>query len=237
MHRIKLPGKEKTKKLILIILIIVAILVLIHEGNLNIQHKKFESNNENIQEQEESINSIDVQEKVTTKESNEEVTSTEEKQLYNEVYNLFFSKKYKESIDKADELLNKFPNSFMGYNIRGIAKAYNGDYNGGISDIDKSLELNESYGYAKFNKALTYELYGNMDNALEWYNKALEDEEYVWSYYGIASIYGRRGDVSNTVKYLSKAINMDGAVKNIARTEHDFDPIRNSAEFQKIVNS
>ena len=30
----------------------------------------------------------------------------------------------------------------MGYNIRGIAKAYNGDYDGGMNDINKSLSRN-----------------------------------------------------------------------------------------------
>ena len=29
----------------------------------------------------------------------------------------------------------------MGYNIRGIAKAYNGDYDGGMKDIDNSLSI------------------------------------------------------------------------------------------------
>ena len=72
-------------------------------------------------------------------------------------------------------------------------------------------------------------------NALKWYNKALEVEEYVWSYYGISSIYGRRGDIDNTMKYLNKAIQMDSGVKEVAKTEHDFDPVKNSEEFKKAV--
>jgi tetratricopeptide (TPR) repeat protein len=123
----------------------------------------------------------------------------------------------------------------MGYNIRGIAKAYNGDYDGGLKDINKSLEIDPNYGYARFNKALTYELYENMDEALKWYNNALEIEEYVWSYYGIASIYGRIGDINNTMKYLNKAIQMDEGVKVVAQTEHDFNPVKDFDEFKKAV--
>jgi len=74
-----------------------------------------------------------------------------------------------------------------------------------------------------------------MDKALEWYNKALEIEEYVWSYYGIASIYGRSGDVNNTMIYLNKAIKLDPGVKEVAKTEHDFQPVKNSKEFQNAV--
>ena len=78
-----------------------------------------------------------------------------------------------------------FPNNPMGYNIRGIAKAYNGDFDGGMKDIDKSLEIDENYGYARFNKALTYELYENMDDALKWYNKALEMK----NMFGVIMVY------------------------------------------------
>ncbi len=123
----------------------------------------------------------------------------------------------------------------MGYNIRGIAKSYNGDFNSGIDDIDKALSIDNNYGYARFNKALTYELYGKMDDALEWYNKALDVEDYEWSYYGIASIYGRRGDIKNTMLYLNKSIQMDASIKEIAKEEHDFDPVKNSEEFKKAV--
>ncbi|SJT83751.1 Uncharacterised protein [Clostridioides difficile] len=70
-----------------------------------------------------------------------------------------------------------------------------------------------------------------------WYNKNLEIENYIWTYYGIASIYGRRGDVQNTVKYLSKAIEIDEVVKKEARDEADFNPVRDSKEFKDLINN
>lgn len=239
MVRIKLPGKERTKKLILLILIIISILVLYYERSINIKNNTSQ-NNKTIQDEEKNIKSKDTQEQLVSEQdesSLEENISAKENDLYNEAYKLFFSKEYEKSIIKADELINEFPNSYIGYNIRGIAKAYNGNFDGAMKDINKSLQINEDYGYAKFNKALTYELYGNMDEALKWYNKDLEGEEYVWSYYGIASIYGRKGDVSNTMIYLNKAIQMDEAVKDIAKTEHDFNLVIDSKEFQEAVNN
>lgn len=161
--------------------------------------------------------------------------SERERELYNSAYTIFFSGDYEEAIKKGDELIKEFPYSYMGYNIRGIAEAYSGNFDGGMSDIDKSLSIKPDYGYARFNKALTYELYSQFDDALVWYDKALEVEDYVWSYYGIASIYGRRGDVKNTVEYLKKAIDLDSAVKEEAKTEADFDPVRNSQEFKNLI--
>ncbi|OOM82489.1 tetratricopeptide repeat protein [Clostridium puniceum] len=272
MNRIKLPGKEKYKKILLVILVIITIGTLFYEHNKNLKEKerkaqqeiatdKQEDNNSSKDKKRDSViaedNSIineskattndQTQNSIVTKEIVKEENSTDkltkekksysnkENELYNQAYTLFFSRDYNGAIDKANILINEFPNNPMGYNIRGIAKSYNGDYNGGLKDIDISLKIDENYGYARFNKALTYELYGNMEESLKWYNKALEVEKYVWTYYGISSIYGRRGDIDNTMKYLNKAIEMDAAVKEIAKEEEDFNPVKDFEAFKKAV--
>lgn len=265
MNRIKLPGKEKHKRILLVVLVIITVGILFYEHNMNIkeQERKAQeemekaSESENKSSNDDSIITVEGQiikenkesakgnqdsktSRDEVKEDNSEnkekkTYSQKENELYNQAYSLFFSHDYKGAINAANELVNQFDNNPMGYNIRGIAKAYNGDYKGGMADIDEALQLDGKYGYARFNKALTYELYGNMEDALKWYNKALDVEEYVWTYYGIASIYGRRGDVDNTMKYLNKAIQMDSEVKETAKEEQDFDPVKNSEAFKKAV--
>lgn len=192
---------------------------------------------ENSKESYNNKNNVTVKNDIVEK--NEEVSKVEsekEEELYKLAYDLFFENKYDESIEKSNLLINEFTKSYKGYNIRGIAKAYNGNYEEGMSDIDKALEINPKYGYALFNKALTYELYEKLDEAIEFYNKALEVEKYVWSYYGIASCYGRRGDVENTIKYLGEAIKLDESIKNHAKEEVDFDPVRSDSRFINLIN-
>ncbi|WP_160683266.1 hypothetical protein [Clostridium sp. C2-6-12] len=266
MNRIKLPGKEKHKKMLLIALVLITIGILFYEHNMNIKEQERKAQEEmekatkneikssdsiitgeeQVIKENEDIEKVNKDGKASEKEvkqgksgdketDKKKVYSQRENEIYNQAYSLFFSHDYKGAINIADELVNEFGNNPMGYNIRGIAKAYNGDYKGGMLDIDKALELDDKYGYARFNKALTYELYGNMEEALKWYNKALEVEEYVWTYYGIASIYGRNGDVDNTMQYLNKAIEMDSGVRETAKEEHDFDPVKNSEAFKKAV--
>ena len=102
MINIKLWGSFKIKKIILVILIIMAVGIISYNGFINKQNKKSESNISNIEE--ESI----------IKPTEESRYNDEEKQIYDEVYNLFFSKKYDEAISKADVLLKYYPDSYMG---------------------------------------------------------------------------------------------------------------------------
>lgn len=229
--KFKLPGNLRTKKIILILLVILVVLILIING---MENRKDESNNSSNESNSQIIQSQESNDTETDKEE----TSTVEESLYEEARNLFFNEgDYRKTIEKANEIIDKFPKSYKAYNIRGIAKAYNGNFQEGMDDIDKALELNSDFGYARFNKALNYELYGEYDKALMWYDKALEVEDYVWSYYGKASIYGRKGDVENTIKYLKIAISMESAVKDEAKTEEDFDNVRDSKEFQDLINN
>lgn len=161
-----------------------------------------------------------------------------EKQLedkYQQGYNIFFKKDYATAIKIENEVIQQDPNFFKAYNVKGIAQCFAGDFNGGMANIDKSLQLKPDYGYALFNKALAYELYRHFDEAITWYQKDLQVEKYVWSYYGISSIYGRRGDVANAVKYLKLAISVGPYAKDAAKTEKDFNNVRNSKEFQALV--
>lgn len=156
-------------------------------------------------------------------------------EMYQTSYKVFGEKKYTDTIRLANQMISEDPSYYKAYSIKGIALCYSSNFTEGMKNIDKSLELKSNFGYARFNKALAYELYGYYDDSLEWYNKALEVENYIWSYYGKASIYGRKGDVENAVKYLEIAIGISSDIKEIAREESDFNPIKSSKEFQALL--
>ena len=237
MSRVNLPGSLKIKKIMLGILVVVAIGVLVKYG---IDNRREDNARENtLAEQRADEERIEREEQETQRALEEK-----EDRLYNEAYNSFFeSNDYKGTIEKANILIEEFPLSYKGYNIRGIAKAYDGSFEDGMKDIEKALELKEDYGYARFNKALNYELYNKLEDALIWYDKALEVEEYVWSYYGKASVYGRKGDALNTVSNLKLAIDVaakngqDQAIKDEAKNEADFDPVRGNVDFENLISN
>ncbi len=173
-----------------------------------------------------------------TKDESQKIQEEKNKKLeekYEQSSKAFSEKRYADTISMADDIIKEDANFYKAYNIKGIALCYSGSYEEGMKNIDRSLELKPDFGYARFNKALAYELQGNYDDALSWYDKDLEIENYIWSYYGKASIYGRKGDVENTVKYLKIAIDMSPEIKKFASDEEDFNPVRDSKEFQDLI--
>lgn len=152
-----------------------------------------------------------------------------------EGYDLFFAKKYSEAIAAEDSVIAEDPGFFKAYYIKGITQCYDGNYAEGSKNIDKALQLKPDDYMARFNKALSLELYKYYDESLLWYEKSLEISKGEWSYYGMASIYGRRADVADTVKYLKLAIEINPDIKEEAKTESDFNPVRNSKEFKELI--
>lgn len=157
--------------------------------------------------------------------------------LYQKAFDSFFTNMYSDAIMYADKILEIDDQNKKAYNIKGIAICYVGDFQKGIELINKALEIDSEFEYAVFNKALALELFGHLDDALLWYDKSLDLDNNVWSYYGKASIYGRRGDVDNTVKYLKIAMDMDSYVIEHSKTEEDFDSVRGSVEFKNLFKT
>lgn len=168
-------------------------------------------------------------------------------QLYQQGYQYYNEELYQKAINLENRVIQEDPAYYPAYTIKGIALCYYGyfdggsmkdkDFDEGMQDIDDALVLQPDYSSALFNKALAYELYGQYDTALYWYDRTIAIEpNSVWSYYGKAAIYGRRGDVANTVMYLKQAIALNPAAKKDARGEKDFDNVRNSPEFQSLVS-
>lgn len=162
-------------------------------------------------------------------------TVDSEETLYSIAYKYFFNHKYANAINTCNTILASDEENFEAYNIKGIAQCFNGDFNSGMSNINKALDLDSTYGYARFNKGLAYELYGHFSQSLTSYDYALKIEPYVWSYYGKASIYARLRKLKLAITNLSTAIKLNPFVKTAAKTEKDFNNIRNTLEFKKLI--
>jgi tetratricopeptide (TPR) repeat protein len=155
---------------------------------------------------------------------------------YDLAYEKFHSGYYSESITICNEIIEKQKNHYKAFNIKGIAIAFSDDFENGMKNIDKSIELNDSYWYSRFNKALAYSYNKDFENGIIWYDKSLELNDYCWSYYGKAAIYGQLNDVDKAVENLKSAIDLNESVKNNAKYEKDFNLIKDEESFKDLLD-
>lgn len=166
------------------------------------------------------------------------VHSSDSKALafYEKGLKLYYQRQFPEALDLFNQALQIDALCYEALNAKGATLAFQGSYDQGLVLIQQALDLNPSYVYANFNQGLAYELAGRWDESIKSYQKALQiDNKDTWSYYGIASIYGRQGNVDKVLEYLKPAIELDNDVKEVARTEHDFAPVRNDPRFQTLI--
>ena len=155
---------------------------------------------------------------------------------YEQGLKLYYERQFPQALKLFNQALAIDPQCYEALNAKGATLAFQGKHDQGLALIQQALDLNPSFVYGNFNLGLANELAGRWDPAIVAYQKALQlDHRDTWSYYGIASIYGRLGNIDKVVEYLRPAIALDSDVKEVARDEQDFAPVRKDSRFQALV--
>lgn len=155
---------------------------------------------------------------------------------YEQGLKLYYDHKMAEALVLFNKALEIDSQCYQAINGKGAAYAFQGRYSEGIALIKKAIQMKPDFVYARFNLGLAYELAGNWDESIKAYHEALRlDNKDIWSYYGIASIYGREGNVEKVIEYLKPAIDLDIEVKDVAREERDFNPVKNDPRFIELI--
>lgn len=152
---------------------------------------------------------------------------------------------YNEAISFYNKSLAIDKNNYKALSGKGIALAMRGNENNntqditaGITLIKSALQKNPNYVPAFYDLALALKINKNYDESICWFQKVIQKEpDNTWSYYGIATIYGDKGQAKEAVPYLKKAISLDSInVKQAARTQSHFDSIRSDPDFNSLIN-
>ena len=152
----------------------------------------------------------------------------EAEKLYEQGFGLYNEFKYDEAITNFTMSIDADPTNYKAYNGKGIALCFKGNYKAGMELIRKSLEIKPDFAYANFNMAMAYKLQNDLSNSLIWFEKSLSyDSTDPWSYYGISTIHADWNNVEKSLGYLKKAIVLEPAVKDVARSQSHYDRMRN----------
>ncbi len=113
-----------------------------------------------------------------------------------------------------------------------------GKYEEALASLNWSLELEPDHPATLNNRGNTYAKLARYDDALADYTRALElKPDHPSILYNLACLFSRWGKTDDALNYLEKAIDGNGKYREMARTDKDFDNIRDDPRFKKLVES
>ncbi len=144
--------------------------------------------------------------------------------------------KYNEAIADANKAIKLEPNFARGYMTRASGYIGLGKYDEAVADSSKAIDLNPKSMIAHNNRGYAYIKLGKYDEAIIDLNKAIElDPMYPNSHYHRARAYSLIGHNEQSLQDLTKAIQLNPNYRNQAKTNTDFDNIRNTPEFIRLM--
>jgi tetratricopeptide (TPR) repeat protein len=145
-------------------------------------------------------------------------------------------KRYDEALADYNRSLELRPDNPITLNNRGSTYDELGRYDEALADYNRSLELRPDNLTTLNNRGSTYAKLGRYDEALADYNRSLElRPDYPSAIYNLACIFSLWGKTDDALAYLEKAIKMDKKYREMAKTDKDFDNIRDDPRFKKLV--
>ncbi len=141
-----------------------------------------------------------------------------------------------EAIESYDKALAVKPDDHEAWNNRGTALYELGRKEEAIASYGKSLAVKPDLHAAWYNRGLAlYEL-GRYGEAIESYDKALQIKpDFANAYYNKACCYGLQKKIDLAIESLQHAITLDSEHRELAKTDSDFDAIRDDDRFQSLL--
>lgn len=150
----------------------------------------------------------------------------------------YYAELYQDAKDTYDRVLELDPENSIALRGRGITYSQLGKNDEAMGDLNRSLELKNDDPAALHNRGIIYIRLGKYDKALADLNRSLEirpDSPAVL--YNLACLFSLWGKTDDALAYLEKAIALDDANREIAKTEKDLANIRDDPRFKKLVGT
>jgi len=154
----------------------------------------------------------------------------------NRGYSLDNLGRYEEAISSYDKAVEFKPDLHEAWNNRGYSLRKLGRYEEAISSYDKAVEFKPDYHDAWNNRGYSLGNLGRYEEAISSYDKAVEFKpDYHEAWNNKACSYALQGNIEQAIESLKTAINLHPKVREWAKTDSDFDAIREDERFQELI--
>ncbi len=146
--------------------------------------------------------------------------------------------RWEEAIASYDKALQVKPDYYQAWYNRGVALGNLGRFEEAVASNDKALQVKPDDYQAWYNRGLALKNLGRCEEAIASYDKALAfNPDLLQAWYNKACCYALQGNVDLAIANLQQAIKMNPDVcRESAKTDSDFDSIRQDRRFQALID-
>ena len=147
--------------------------------------------------------------------------------------------RYEEVIASYDKALEFKPDDHEAWNGRGAALYCLKRYKEAVASFNKAIKVKPDFetGWYWNNRGLALFALGHKEEAIASYDKALQIQpNFATAYYNKACYYSTRKNINLAISTLKQAINLDSKYREMAKTDSDFDGIRQDDRFRSLLD-
>jgi tetratricopeptide (TPR) repeat protein len=144
---------------------------------------------------------------------------------------------YEDALTDFAQAINLNSQDARLYYNRGVTYYAANEIELALADFTHAIELDPQDGEAYYNLGVTYYELGEIEKALVNFVRATELMTHPVVYYNGAIAHTQLGHDEDACIWLEEAIHLASASRERARTDPDFDPIRDAPCFQDLMNS
>lgn len=149
---------------------------------------------------------------------------------------LYHLGQYAEAIVSCDKAIEIKPDYHLAWNNRGSTLGSLGHYDEAVINFDQAIALNFNDSIAWCNRGVALQQLGRYEEALQSYSKALElNAKQGRTFYNQSCCYSLWGKLDEAIESLQQAIALNPENRELAKTDSDFDNLRQDPRFQALV--
>jgi|LGOV01.1.fsa_nt_gb tetratricopeptide (TPR) repeat protein len=145
---------------------------------------------------------------------------------------------YKSALEYCDKALELNPMLAEAWIDKGAALCKLSKYEEALKYADRALELNPKFEQAWINKGSVLGDLGRDEEAFECFDEAMKiNSVNSNAWYGKACVESKKGDKDSAIYFLKKAVVLDKKHFKMAKSDKDFDKIRNDKRFVELLKT
>ena len=123
------------------------------------------------------------------------------------IINLYNAGKLQQALSEATQMIERFPNSFILYNISGASNAALKRFDAAIESYKQALRIKPDYAEVHNNMGTALSDKGDFEGAIESYKHALKIKpDYLGAYYNMGSVMKDKGDFEGAIESYKQAL-------------------------------